>query len=108
MKKAAALDGAFCGAVIALGLTACFNLANIGNKNDSGDDSGDDSLVGIQIDIGNGGSALKSLSSDLAERYVNYLEVIFVDTKDTGDISRPDTAFYRVAGYINQKIKMKR
>ena len=102
MKNAAVLGGVLYGAVIALALTACFNLSNPGNQNDSGDDS----LVNIRIDIGDGGGAAKSLSPQLAEKYFNYMEVIFVNTKGTGQIDNASTGFYRAAGFTNQQIKM--
>ena len=102
IRNAAALGGVLCGAVTALALTACFNLANLSNQNDPGDDS----LINVQIDIGDGGAAARSLSPEVAEKYFNYMEVIFVKAKDTGNIDGNLTDFYRAAGFTNQKIRI--
>ena len=104
MRKAATPGGALFSAVIALALTTCFNPpAPIGDHN--GTDG--DSFVDVQIGIG--GGANRSLSLKLAEQYLNYMEIIFVVTKGTGVVDN-NSDFYRLTGYSkllwNYKLKM--
>ena len=100
MRNAAALGGALFIAVIALVLTACFiPPAPIRDHNDTNDKP----LAAIEIAIGVKAGAARSLSPQLAEEYMNYVEIIFVDTTKS--------SFYRITGaakqLLNQQLKMK-
>ena len=108
MKKKSigkAAFGALSGAVIAFALAACFNPISLVEYNSPSHLTDGKKLVDVQLTSGTEGGSARSLSPGLAEKYFNYMEIIFVDTKDTGVVDE-NSDFYRITGYVGAKLKM--